>query len=141
MKVDNSKIFYNGQYAEIDIVVPAKTTYKAGTVLGRRSDGKLTAFTTDNNIAAQEEDGETPAVAEFKTQPLYILAQTVTNEETSEAELPMVRVFDGGEVNKNKLIFIKEADASDNNVLDALHTNGFSLENVVDLSEDTCLQE
>ena len=116
--IDNSKIFHEGVYADVTLTVAANTTLKAGTVLGRNSAGKLVAFTTDNNSDS------------FKTSPLYILAQTVINEETSEADFDLVRVFDSGVVDKAGLIFIKEADATDVTVLDELKANNFRLVNV-----------
>lgn len=115
---DNSKILHEGVYADVTLTVAANTTLKAGTVLGRNSTGKLVAFTTDNNSDS------------FKTSPLYILAQTVINEETSEADFDLVRVFDSGVVDKAGLIFIKEADATDVTVLDELKVNNFRLVNV-----------
>ena len=113
--IDNSKIFHNGVYSDASVLVPKETTFKAGTVLGRDADGNLTAFTS-------EVEGSTP---------LYILAQTITNESTSASEtIDLVRVFESGLVDKNGLIFINEEDAEDVAVLDALHTNGFRLRNV-----------
>lgn len=113
--IDNSKIFHNGVYSDASVLVPKETTFKAGTVLGRDADGNLTAFTS-------EVEGSSP---------LYILAQTITNESTSASEtIDLVRVFESGLVDKNGLIFINEEDAEDVSVLDALHTNGFRLRNV-----------
>lgn len=129
MKIDNSKIFLQGEFTDVTLTVPGQTTYKTGTVLGRNSDEKLVAFSTENN----SED--------FNTTPLYILAQDVINEESSPEDIPMVRAFEYGIVNKNKLIFKNTADATNANVLDELKQNGFKLENIQDLSVDTCLQK
>lgn len=133
--VDNSKIFHEGTYSDVTIKVPAKTTYQAGTVLGRNKDGDLVAFSTDNNVAA--EPGP-----EFNTSPLYILAQTIENKDESNAEeFDLVRVFESGVVDAAKLIFVKTADATDVEVLDALKTNGFRLRNVEELTIKTSLSE
>lgn len=134
--IDNSKIFHNGVYADVSVYVPKQTTYVPGTVLGRDSSGNLTAFSTDLNVAG---DGDTAA---FTSSPLYILAQTVTNEDTSNpATIDLVRVFDSGVVDKNGLVFVKEADATDKTVLDALKTNNFRLVNVEELTTPSSLGE
>lgn len=109
--IDNSKIFHEGVYADAKILVPANTTYKIGTVLGRNAEGALTAYTSD--------------VA--NSTPLYILAQNLTNESSSSTEFELVRVFDSGVVDKAGLIFAKSADATSVKVLDALKTNNFRL--------------
>lgn len=133
--VDNSKIFHEGTYSDVTIKVPAQTTYQAGTVLGRNKDGDLVAFSTDNNVAASPGP-------EFNTSPLYILAQTIENKDESNAEeFDLVRVFESGVVDAAKLIFIKTADATDVEVLDALKTNGFRLRNVEELTIKTSLSE
>ena len=139
--VDNSKIFMEGAYSDATVKVPAKTTFKKGLVLGRNADGELTAFSTENNVEAVPADGETPAVEGFTTSPIYILAQNLTNEEETAEEFPLVRVFECGAVNKDKLIFDNKSDAEDVEVLDALKRNGFSLETVVELTEETSLAE
>jgi len=127
-RIDNSRIFYEGVYADASVLVPKSTTYKAGTVLGRNSDGNLTAFSTDNNSDS------------FTTSPLYILAQTLTNESTTADEtFDLVRVFDSGVVDASELIFIKEADATDVTVLDAMKTNNFRLINVEEQSVESSL--
>lgn len=133
--VDNSKIFHEGTYSDVTIKVPAQTTYQAGTVLGRNKDGDLVAFSTDNNVAASPGP-------EFNTSPLYILAQSIENKDKSNAEeFDLVRVFESGVVDAAKLIFIKTADATDIEVLDALKTNGFRLRNVEELTIKTSLSE
>lgn len=133
--VDNSKIFHEGTYSDVTIKVPAQTTYQAGTVLGRNKDGDLVAFSTDNNVAASPGP-------EFNTSPLYILAQSIENKDESNAEeFDLVRVFESGVVDAAKLIFIKTADATDIEVLDALKTNGFRLRNVEELTIKTSLSE
>ena len=124
--IDNSKIFHDGFYSDADVLVPANTTFKVGTVLGRDANGNLTAFTS-------EVEG---------SEPLYILAQTITNESTSASEtIDLVRVFESGLVDKNGLIFVNENDASDSAVLDALHTNGFRLRNVEEQTVPSNLAE
>lgn len=133
--VDNSKIFHEGTYSDVTIKVPAQTTYQAGTVLGRNKDGDLVAFSTDNNVAASPGP-------EFNTSPLYILAQSIENKDESNAEeFDLVRVFESGVVDAAKLIFVKTADATDVEVLDALKTNGFRLRNVEELTIKTSLSE
>lgn len=133
--VDNSKIFHEGTYSDVTIKVPAETTYQAGTVLGRNKDGDLVAFSTDNNVAASPGP-------EFNTSPLYILAQSIENKDESNAEeFDLVRVFESGVVDAAKLIFVKTADATDVEVLDALKTNGFRLRNVEELTIKTSLSE
>lgn len=122
--IDNSKIFHEGVYADVTLTVAASTSLKVGTVLGRNSSGKLVPFSTDNNVAG------TSTTEAFKTSPLYILAQNVTNESTSAADFDLVKVFDSGVVDKNGLIFVKSDDASDVTVLDGLKTNNFRLINV-----------
>lgn len=122
-KVDNSKIFLGGVHTDAEIKIPANTTYAVGTVLGRNSDGELVAFSTDNNTD------------NFTTQPLYILAQTLKNASANAATVELARVYECGAVDKNKLIFVKSADASDVTVLDALKQNGFKLEHVQELTE------
>ncbi len=121
--IDNSKIFICGTFDDADVKVSSKTTLKAGTVLGLNSDGDLVAFTTDN-------DGES-----FKGEPTYILANDITNDTNSAATYPLSRVFVEGEVNKAKVIFINEDDASDATVLAAMKNNGFILRNVQDACE------
>ena len=121
--IDNSKIFHEGSYADETVLVPANTTYKEGTVLGRNADGKLTAYTSD--VATSE--------------PIYILAQDVINETASPTEKALVTVFDGGVVNASKLIFVKNADKTAVAVLDKLKRNGFKLERVEELVERTNL--
>lgn len=122
-KIDNSKIFHEGSYADVTLTVPAATTYKAGLVLGRNADGDLTAF--DSTVT-----GSTP---------LYILAQTVVNEGDAADEFPLVRAFEEGVVDAAKLIFKNESDATNEEVLDALKTNGYKLRNVGDLVSDSSL--
>ena len=115
--IDNSKIFLDGVYADVSLYVPASTTYVEGTVLGRDADDNLTAFTS------------TTAGSE----PLYILAQDVTNSDTSETTVDFVRALDFGTVDADKLTFINSDDASDVDVLDAMKKNGFKLANVQQL--------
>lgn len=133
--IDNSKVFHEGTYADVTVKVPANTTYKEGTVLGRNSDGDLVAFSTANNVAA------TSTTTGFTTTPLYILAQDLINSTASAVEKNLVRVFDGGVVDINKLIFVNTADASDKTVFDALKENGFRVLNVENLIETTPLGE
>lgn len=123
--IDNSKVFHNGVYADASVLVPANTTYKIGTVLGRNADGDLTGYTS-------AVEGSTP---------LYILAQTVTNETASPLTCDLVRVFDSGVVDKNGLIFVNSSDATNDEVLDALKVNNFRLVNVEELTNASALAE
>lgn len=134
-KVDNSKIFLEGDFTDMDVQLAANQTLEAGTVLGRDKDGKLVAFSTANNVA------KTDSVEAFTTEPIYILAQSIANSTSSALEVDRVRVFDGGSVNKDKLIFIKTADKTNTTVLDQLHKNGFELKVVEELTEKTCLRD
>ena len=122
--IDNSKIFICGTFDDAVVKVPSKTTLKAGTVLGLNSEGDLVAFSTDNDVE------ET-----FKGEPTYILFNDITNDTGEDATYPLSRVFVEGEVNKDKIIFIKEADAKDAAVLAAMKNNGFVLRNVQDACE------
>lgn len=123
--IENSKVILEGIFSDASIYVPANTTYKEGTVLGRNSSGKLTAFSSDLNVAAADN------VEAFNSSPLYILAQTITNSDTTNAAtMDLVRVLEAGTVDKAKVIFVKTADASVVAYLDALHTNGIRLVNV-----------
>lgn len=128
-QIDNSKIFLEGVYADVSVKNAANTTLNPGTVLGRNATGDLVAFSTDNNTA------------EFTTEPLFILANKLVNSTASAETAEAVRVFDGGVVNKDKLIFVKTADATNVVVLDALKRNGFKLELVQELSEATSLRD
>ena len=123
--IDNSKIFHNGVYADASVLVPANTTYKIGTVLGRNADRALTGYTS-------AVEGSTP---------LYILAQTVTNETASPLTCDLVRVFDSGVVDKNGLIFVNSSDATNDEVLDALKVNNFRIVNVEELTNASALAE
>lgn len=119
--INNSKVILDGIFTDASIYVPANTTYKEGTVLGRNSSGKLTAFSSDLNVADPV----------FNSSPLYILAQTITNaDDSNAATIDLVRVLETGTVDKSKVIFKKTADASVVAYLDALHTNGIRLVNV-----------
>lgn len=122
--MDNSKIFICGTFDDATVKVPAKTTYKAGTVLGLNSDGDLVAYSTDNDVAA------TSTTAAFVGEPTYILYNDITNDSVSAAAYPLSRVCVEGEVNKNKIIFINADDADDSKVLAAMKNNGFVLRNV-----------
>ncbi len=124
--IDNSKIFHDAIYTDVDIFVPQKTTYKAGTVLGRNTEGKLTAFTTENDKEINFEGQE----AGFKCEPLYILAQTLVNDLSSDETYTLVRVAEAGLVDKNALIFVHSGDEKEVAVLDALRKNGFRLKNI-----------
>jgi hypothetical protein len=119
--INNSKVILDGIFTDASIYVPANTTYAEGTVLGRNSSGKLTAFSSDLNVADPV----------FNSSPLYILAQSITNaDEDNAATIDLVRVLESGTVDKSKVIFKKAADASVVAYLDALHTNGIRLVNV-----------
>lgn len=123
--IDNSKVFHDGVYADASVLVPANTTYKIGTVLGRNADGALTGYTS--------------TVAD--STPLYILAANVTNENSSPTTIDCVRVFDSGVVDKNGLIFVNSEDATKVEVLDALKVNNFRLVNVEELTVPSGLAE
>lgn len=123
-KIDNSKAILDGVFSDITVTVPAKTTYAANTVLGLNSQGKITAFTSDNNVKASE------GVAGFIAEPSYILAHQIENTTESPIEYPLARVLECGEVDIAKAVFIKAADAEDVNVLTALKNNGIRLVHV-----------
>ncbi len=133
-QVNNAKVFLDGFYTDVTVKVAANTTLNAGTVLGRNSSGDLVAFSTDNNVAAAEN------VDAFTTDPIYILAKQLKNDTNAAVEFDLVRVFECGEVDKKGLIFVKSADASNQTVLDQLAKNGFKLETVQELSEQTSLR-
>lgn len=119
--INNSKVILDGIFTDASIYVPANTTYAEGTVLGRNSSGKLTAFSSDLDVADPV----------FNSAPLYILAQSITNADLSNpATIDLVRVLESGTVDKSKVIFAKTADASVVAYIDALHTNGIRLVNV-----------
>ena len=119
--INNSKVILDGIFTDASIYVPANTTYAEGTVLGRNSSGKLTAFSSDLDV-------DSPA---FASSPLYILAQTIKNADLSNpATIDLVRVLESGTVDKSKVIFAKTDDASVVAYIDALHTNGIRLVNV-----------
>ena len=121
--IDNSKIFICGTFDDADVKVAAKTTLKAGTVLGLNADGDIVAFSTAN-------DGEN-----FKGEPTYILANDIVNTANSAATYPLSRVFVEGEVNKNKVIFVNDEDAENPAVLAAMKNNGFILRKVQEVCE------
>lgn len=133
-KIENARIFYDGIFANETVTVAAETTLAKGTVLGRNKDKELVAFTTDNNVAPVDATDTDPAVEGFTTEPIYILAEALPNTTKSKATFT-ARVFDGGTVNKDRIIFTKTADKTDVAVLDALHRNGFTLVPVQDLAE------
>lgn len=122
-KYGNPKVILKGVFADVELKVPATTTYKEGTVLGRNATGDL--------IAYKSADCE---------EALYILAQTVKNAASSETTA-FVKVLDGGSVNKDLLIFADASDAAKPTVLDNLKRNGFHLEYVQELTEETCLKD
>lgn len=123
-KIDNSKAILDGVYSDATVTVPAKTTYAAYTVLGLNSSGKLTAFSTDNNVAAAE---DTPA---FEAEPSYILAHPITNDTSDAVDYPLARVLECGDVDIKKAVFVKTADASNAKVVTALKNNGIRLVHV-----------
>lgn len=124
MKVDNSKAILNGVYSDATVTVPANTTYEANTILGFNSTGKLTAFTTDNNVAG------TSTTSAFEAEPSYILAHPIANETSAAIDYPLARVLECGEVDIAKAVFIKAADATDAKVIAALKNNGIRLVHV-----------
>lgn len=123
-KIDNSKAILDGVYSDATVTVPAKTTYAAYTVLGLNSSGKLTAFSTDNNVAAAE---DTPA---FEAEPSYILAHPIANDTSDAVDYPLARVLECGDVDIKKAVFVKTADASNAKVVTALKNNGIRLVHV-----------
>lgn len=116
--IDNSKIFLNGIYGDATVTVAAGQTIKNGTVLGLNSSDKLVPFSTDL------------AASGFVPEPTYIIAQDLTNPGESSIDVPMVRVFESGEVDGAMLTYTKTADATDAAVLAAMKNNGFHLRNV-----------
>ena len=80
--VDNSKIFLEGAYSDATVKVPGETTFKKGLILGRDENGDLTAFTSENE----------------GSEPLYILAQDIINEEekTEDQAASLVARSDNG---------------------------------------------
>ena len=118
VKVDNSKIFLNGIYGDATVTVAANTTIKKGTVLGLNADGELVAFST------------ALASGDFTPEPTYIAAQDVENTTNAKADFDLIRVFESGEVDAAKVIFVNTADASDATVLATMKNNGFHLCNV-----------
>lgn len=111
--IDNSNTFYQGLYGDVSINIAASTTLKKGTVLGidttkdSATQGKIIAFDSTKCSDAS-----------------YILASDITNEAESAADISLVRVFECGEVNRNKLIFINSADKTSASVLANLKANG-----------------
>ena len=92
--IDNTKTFLKGVYGDVAVTVAAGTTLKQGTVLTVGADNKIVPYTSD----AQGTLG-------------YILAQDVTNPSADTAlEIPSIRVFECGEVDKAKLVFTKNGD-------------------------------
>lgn len=128
--IDNRKIFLNGIYGDATVTVAAKTTLKKGTVLGLNKDDEIVAYSTDLNVPYTPANGSAEAVQAFIAEPTYILAQDLTNPGTSSIEVPMVRVFESGEVDAAMIVFSKAADATDAGVLAAMKNNGFNLRNV-----------
>lgn len=120
--IDNSKIFLGGIYGDAIVKVAANTTLKKGTVLCLNADNDIVAFTTDLNSDS------------FVAEPTYILAQDLVNGTNAAANYELVRVFESGEVNAAKVIFVKDADASNAQVLAKMKNNGFHLANVQELS-------
>lgn len=132
--IDKTKTFYEGDFADVTVTVPANTTLNEGCVLGRNKDKELVAFTTDNNVEGVAADGDTPAVEAFNTEPIYILAETLPNTTAAKATFK-ARVLDGGVINEDKIIFAKAADKNDVLVQDQLRKNGFKLVKVQNLAE------
>lgn len=126
--IDNSKIFLGGSFCDVTVKVPASTTYAQGLVLGRKSDGDLVAYSTDNDTALDVDFTAESATEAFVSEPTYILAQTLVNTAKTATEFALARVFECGPVNKDKLVFAKTADATNPVVLDKLKNNGFKLE-------------
>lgn len=125
--ITNAKIFLGGDYCDAIVKVPANTTYAEGTVLGRKSNGDLMAYSTDNDTALAVNFTAETATDGFVSEPTYILAQTLTNSTGSTVTYSNVRVFEGGPVDKSKIVFVKTADATNAVVLDKMKNNGFEL--------------
>lgn len=125
----------------VKIIAQAKNAGIAGNI---KDDEALTLKNAVAGISTvapvSDFSGGVNKVEGYITQPLYILAQKLVNSTQSAESVTMVRVFDGGVVDKNKIIFTKTADATDEAVLDALKRNGFKLEYVQELSEATSLR-
>lgn len=129
--IDNSKIFLDGIFGDATVTVAAETTLEPGTILGLNSSGKLVAYSTDLDNGYTPATANDPAVQAYTSEPTYILAQTLTNDDESDAvDVDMVRVFESGNVDAAKVIFAKNDDATDPQVLAKLKNNGFNLVNV-----------
>ena len=123
--IDNRNAILEGVYSDATVLVPANTTYEAYTVLGLNADGALTAYSTDNDVEATS---DTPA---FKGEPSYILAHSITNSDASNSiEYPLARVLECGDVDIEKAVFVKAADATNAAVLTSLKNNGIRLVHV-----------
>ena len=98
--------------------VPAKTTVKAGTVLGSMgSDETAANHLICKAVQSDAEDGS--AV------PRYVLGFDVVNESESASADMQARVITGGVVKADKLIFIKDGDTLEtNNNVEKLKENG-----------------
>lgn len=114
--IDNSKIFLSaGIFGDAAVTVPANTTYEKGTVLGLNTNEAITAYSTANDNAT------------FVSEPTYILAQTIANDTAAPIVNTLARVFECGSVDKDKIIFVKAADATNPKVLAKMKNNGFNL--------------
>ncbi len=122
--IDNSKVFLNGVYGDASVNIKAKTSLKEGTVLG--------VDTTEDSDTA----GKVIPFDSTKCElPSYILAQDIVNESDEDIEISSARVFECGEVNKNKLIFINEADTLTQKIVADLKAGGILAVEVQELTK------
>lgn len=125
----------------VKIIAQAKNAGIAGNIEDDEALTLKNAVAGISTVAPVSDfSGGVNKVEGYITQPLYILAQKLVNTTASAETVATVRVFDGGVVNKDKIVFVKTADATDKTVLDALKRNGFKLEAVQELSEATSLR-
>lgn len=125
--IDNSKIFYGGFYGNVDVTVVANESLKSGTILGvdtlkdSATNGKIIPFETAKCNA-----------------PSYILAQDIQNDSEDSVEI-FARVYECGEVNKDKLIFVNEDDTLTPTMLAELKSNGILAVDVQELTKTDVL--
>ena len=120
---DNSKVILSGIYSDVTVTIPAKTTYQEGTILGvDKTSGKITAYES--------------STCEY---PGYVLAQTITNDDNSAVELSMIKVAEDCEVNKDKIIFVNEADTLTYKMALVLNANNIKCVPVLEETTDGIL--
>ena len=107
--IDNGNLFYSGVSDDVTVNVAANTTLKAGTILGvHKTTGKIVAYTSGDCTAND----------------FYVLLHDVQNSGSSAADFGMVRVLDGGEINRNKLILVNDDDTLTDGFIAKLKTSG-----------------